>query len=330
MLTLPLSKIERSVFWISFAVITLVYILGSAVSVTWGNTPIPVLTVLKTLRLGSVLKLEETGGWLIALAGAGLLGFRYATMTSWQLRVLLLSSGLLLSVLIVSDLTGSFWNAIALVGFAVPWTLQAAFGLADGEFYVEDTPEAAAAGLWMLHCIVFLIREFVRGARNRGLAESSAPNAGSAGAAPAVTLSFGNIRARMGNWIIAAALIGIWLAVSTIREFFANETIQYFSSGPHRLLYVAAIAALGGAAALVVDRLTRQTQRGVKLFSWGGAASLLTVSWGYMLYQTASLPDSIVTSRGVGWMGILLLFSAALAAYLWFEFYRTWKIRTSE
>jgi hypothetical protein len=130
--------------------------------------------------------------------------------------------------------------------------------------------------------------------------------------------------------IIAAALMGFWLVVSTIREFFANETIQYFSSAPHRLLYVAAIAVVGGVAALVIDRLSPQAQRGVKLFSWGGAASLLTLFWGYMLYQTVSLSDLIIANAGVGWMAIALLFCATIAAYLWFEFYRTWKTSVSE
>ena len=135
----------------------------------------------------------------------------------------------------------------------------------------------------------------------------------------------------MKKWsvIIAAALVGVWLVVSTIREFFANETIQYFSAAPYRLLYVAAIAVAGGVVALVFDRLSPRTRRNVKLFSWGGAASILTVFWCHMLYQTASLSELIVRNAGVGWMIVVLLLSAALAAYLWFEFFRTWKTRIS-
>ena len=175
MITLPLTKSERSVFCTCFVVVVIVYALGAAVQISWGSASIPISQVLASLRWGSLLRLEETGGWIIALAGAGLLGFRYATMSSWKLRVLLLSSGLLTSMLIISDLLGSFWNAVALVGYAPILTFQALFGLADGEFYVEGLLKYAAAGLWMLLCIGFLIREFVRRARNRVLAEPNAP-----------------------------------------------------------------------------------------------------------------------------------------------------------
>lgn len=66
----------------------------------------------------------------------------------------------------------------------------------------------------------------------------------------------------MKQWsiIIAAALVATWLVVDTVREFFANETIQYFSSEPHRLLYVASIAIAGGFAALGFTRLSPRAE----------------------------------------------------------------------
>ena len=137
----------------------------------------------------------------------------------------------------------------------------------------------------------------------------------------------------MKRWcvVIAATLVGVWLVVSTICEFFANEAIQYFSSAPYRLLYVVAIAVSGGVVALVFDRLSSRMKRNVKLFSWGGAASLLTMFWCALVYQTASLSGMIfIRNAGVGWMILVVLMSAALAAYLWFEFFRAWKTKVTQ
>ena len=132
----------------------------------------------------------------------------------------------------------------------------------------------------------------------------------------------------MKKWgaIIAAALVAAWLAVDTLREFFANETIQYFSTQPHRLLYVAAIAIAGGAVALVFGRLPREAQRRVRLFAWGAAASTLTAFLGYMLFSLASLSFLVAESGGTAWVLLALSLFSAIAAYLWFEFYRAWKM----
>ena len=134
----------------------------------------------------------------------------------------------------------------------------------------------------------------------------------------------------MKKWsiIIAAALIATWMVVDTVREFFANETIQYFSSEPHRLLYVAAIAIAGGFAALGFSRLSARTQLHVRVFAWGAAASTLTAFVGYFAFRFASLSSFIVESGGspgvLGVLLVLLLFSA-MAVYLWLEFYRARK-----
>jgi hypothetical protein len=118
--------------------------------------------------------------------------------------------------------------------------------------------------------------------------------------------------------------------VDTVREFFANETIQYFASEPHRLLYVAAIAVAGGIVALGFSRLSPHTQRRVWDFAWGAAASILTAFVGYFTFRLASLSSLVVESGGSTWVVLGLLLFVAIAAYLWFEFYRAWKTVVSQ
>ncbi|MBI3878276.1 MAG: hypothetical protein HY300_20330 [Verrucomicrobia bacterium] len=129
--------------------------------------------------------------------------------------------------------------------------------------------------------------------------------------------------------IIAAALFATWLVVDTVREFFANETIHYFSSEPHRLLYVAAIAVAGGFVALGFSRLSPHTQRHVRVFAWGAAASTLTAFIGYFVFRFASLSSLVIKSGSSPWVVLALLLFSTIAAYLWFECYRAWKTGVS-
>jgi hypothetical protein len=135
----------------------------------------------------------------------------------------------------------------------------------------------------------------------------------------------------MKKWsiIIAAALVATWLVVDTVREFFANETIHYFSSEPHRLLYVAAIAIAGGFAALGFTRLSPPAQRHIRLFAWGAAASTLTAFVGYFVFRLVSISSLVVESGGSAWVVLALLLYSAIVAYLWFECYRAWKTGVS-
>ena len=129
----------------------------------------------------------------------------------------------------------------------------------------------------------------------------------------------------MKKWciIIAAALVFAWLVVDTVREFLANETIQYFSSEPLRLLYVAAVAIAGGFAALGFTRLSPRTQPRIKVFALCAVASTLTVFIGHFAFCMAS-PSSIVVESPARLVLALLVFSAC-AAYLWLEFFRASK-----
>ena len=107
---------------------------------------------------------------------------------------------------------------------------------------------------------------------------------------------------QMKRWltIIIVALVVVCALADLIREFYANDTINYFASEPRRLLYVAAIAVAGGLLALAFSRLSGQAQRSVRLFGWGAAASWLTAFCGYAFYQSAFLSPVIVANSGAG------------------------------
>src|SRR4051794_12031357 len=112
----------------------------------------------------------------------------------------------------------------------------------------------------------------------------------------------------MKRWsiIIAATLVAAWMVVDTVREFFANETIQYFSSEPHRLFYIVGIAVFGGLAALGFERLSPRAQRHVRVFSWGAAASTLTAFTGYFAFCSISL-SSFIIEVGTAWFFLIPL-----------------------
>lgn len=136
----------------------------------------------------------------------------------------------------------------------------------------------------------------------------------------------------MTKWgsLIVVALVVICALLNLIHEFYANDTLHYFSSEPLRLLYVAGIAIAGGLVALVFSRFSRQAQRRVRLFGWGAAASFLTAFCGYSLYQSVSLSAMIVANSGAGWLLLVPLLFASIAAYLWLEFCRAWKTRVAD
>jgi hypothetical protein len=131
----------------------------------------------------------------------------------------------------------------------------------------------------------------------------------------------------MKRWvtIIVVALVVICALVELIHEFYANDTLDYFSSEPRRLFYVAGIAVAGGLLALAFGRLSGQAQRSVRLFGWGAAASLLTAFCGYAIYRSVSLSTVIVANSGAGWLLLVPLLLGVMAAYLWFEFFCAWR-----
>jgi hypothetical protein len=134
----------------------------------------------------------------------------------------------------------------------------------------------------------------------------------------------------MKRWsiIIAAALVAVWLIVTTVRDF--SDAVRHFSSQPSDLLYVLSIAIFGGFSALVFTRLSPRAQRHVRVFAWGAAASTLTAFVGYFVFRLVALSSLVIESGGSAWVVLALLLFSAIAAYLWFEFYRAWKTGVSQ
>jgi hypothetical protein len=135
----------------------------------------------------------------------------------------------------------------------------------------------------------------------------------------------------MKRWsvILAAVAVGVWLVADMVHEFFANDTLGYFATDPTRLLYVGAIAIVGGLLALGFDRLSPRIKRQVRVFAWGAAASIVTVFLVWFAFSLASL-SSFVIEAGGGWVAVILLPFVSLVAYLWFEFYRALKSGVSQ
>ena len=135
----------------------------------------------------------------------------------------------------------------------------------------------------------------------------------------------------MKKWSAIAAVVAfaIFAVADLVHDFVTNDPIGYFSTEPHRLLYVAAIAIAGGLAALTFDRLPPHVQRHVRVFAWGAAASTLTAIAGYFAFCFFSLSSFIVESRSTVWILFVPLIFFGIAAYLWSEFYRALKTGVS-
>ncbi len=133
----------------------------------------------------------------------------------------------------------------------------------------------------------------------------------------------------MKRWsiILGVTLVVVWIVVDVMRSL--PDAIQYFSAQPRQLYYVAAIAIVGGLIALGFDRLSPRAKRQVSVFAWGAGASTMTAFLGWFVFQLAPLSSQVIESGGGGWVGgwviLALLSFGSIAAYLWFEFCRSWK-----
>jgi hypothetical protein len=136
----------------------------------------------------------------------------------------------------------------------------------------------------------------------------------------------------MKQWasLVVVVVVVVCALLDLTHEFYANDTLHYFSSEPLRLFCVAGIAVAGGLVALVFSRFSHQAQHSLRLVGWGAAASFATIFFGYSLYQSVSLLPMIVANSGGVWLLLVPLLVASIGAYLWFEFFRAWKTRATD
>ena len=133
-----------------------------------------------------------------------------------------------------------------------------------------------------------------------------------------------NTRMKKRAVLVAAVAIGAWLLIDMVRDFFANDTLGYYTAEPARLLHVAVIAMVGGLAAWAVDRAPPRSKRLMKIVALGIAGSALTVVAVGMVVGLAAL-TSFPESGCRASVLLSTVLSAVVAAYLWFEFYRAVK-----
>ncbi len=129
---------------------------------------------------------------------------------------------------------------------------------------------------------------------------------------------------RIATALLIAAFI-VWAIVDAVHEFRANETAKFYSSHPERLLYVLAIAVVGGVVAILFYRLSPSSQRRAKLFALGGVAIFLTTFLGYWLIRLVPQLPTLAASTGVLFLLLPLIFVGALASGFWYEFFHVLK-----
>ena len=104
----------------------------------------------------------------------------------------------------------------------------------------------------------------------------------------------------MKRWSVALVLfaVSVLAIVDMVHEFFSKDAIDYFSSGPKRLLLVAVVAIGGGILAALLDRLSHPTKRAGRLIAWGTAAAYATCFSGYSFYESFALSPMVSAAAG--------------------------------
>ncbi|RYD38253.1 MAG: hypothetical protein EOP85_17100 [Verrucomicrobiaceae bacterium] len=142
-------------FWITSTAILGLLAFGTAVQVDFVEPEMPLSQAIGSLDWGRVATgLRQTESQ--AVLGVSLATLIIFTVSrSWKLRAGALAAGFLMPV---------YMEGIVMLGVAAISPLMTTMMLAgrvDGEFYGEDMPKLAAAGLWMLLCLVYGIREIL-------------------------------------------------------------------------------------------------------------------------------------------------------------------------
>jgi hypothetical protein len=124
--------------------------------------------------------------------------------------------------------------------------------------------------------------------------------------------------------LIAVVVFAIFAITDVVHDIIVNDPVHYFAEQPHQLLVVALIAIVGGLLTLLFYRLSPHSQRRVKLFTLGLAASFVTVCGLYFVFQFARLQAFSGYT-----LALALLCVGVVAALLWLEFYHLCRSRVS-
>ena len=110
----------------------------------------------------------------------------------------------------------------------------------------------------------------------------------------------------------------------TYQFFVTDDGVGYFTSQPHRLLYVAVIGVAGGVMALALSRLSPVARRRLRLLALGGFAACLTAFLAIFATRLASFASMVTESGMWGWVIAAFASLSVVAVLVWLEFYWVW------
>ena len=128
--------------------------------------------------------------------------------------------------------------------------------------------------------------------------------------------------------MIVIIALGVFAGIA--HEFVINEPIKYFSEDPSRLIPVFGIAVVYALLLAGYDRLPSIAKRIIMLLSWGLAACCMTLLF---IYFAAISYSQLLETNSPDYLRMVifgLVMIAIVTAYLWYEFYHTFKTKPSE
>jgi hypothetical protein len=158
----------KAALWAALLTSLFFCILGAAVNVPWGNTAIPLWEAIGTINIGKAAPELAAARNFQALVAGAVCAAVFTCAASRTVRLIALFLGIVVhaSLTGLAAVVGMFFAPLLAVFFLING------GAADGEFYIEEMPQLAAAGLWMLAYVVLLLREFWMIVKEERAAES--------------------------------------------------------------------------------------------------------------------------------------------------------------
>ena len=111
----------------------------------------------------------------------------------------------------------------------------------------------------------------------------------------------------------------------TYQFFVTDDGVGYFTSQPHRLLYVAVIGVVGGVMALAFSRLSPVARRALRLVALGGFGACVTAFLAIFAARLASFASMVTDSGMWGWVIAALASLSMVAVLVWLEFCFVWR-----